>query len=120
MVLVTTLAGYYLGAAGSFETTVALNLLIGTALASGGTLALNQYIERDTDAMMNRTRHRPIPDKRILPLEALWFGVLTTVVGLLYLLLTVNWLCAAVTAAIPATYLFAYTPLSACHGVATL
>jgi protoheme IX farnesyltransferase len=111
MVLVTTLAGYYLGAAGSFEITLALNLLIGTALASGGTLALNQYIERETDAVMNRTRHRPIPDKRIVPTEALWFGSISTIAGLTYLLLTVNWLSAAVTAAIPITYLFAYTPL---------
>src|SRR5580658_8757733 len=89
MVLVTTLAGYYLGATGSFDAIVALNLLIGTALASGGTLALNQYIERDTDAMMDRTRHRPIPDKRIQPSDALWFGVLATVAGLGYLLLAV-------------------------------
>ena len=59
MVLMTTLAGYYLGAARAFESIVALNLLIGTALASGGTLALNQYIERDTDAVMDRTRSSP-------------------------------------------------------------
>jgi protoheme IX farnesyltransferase len=111
MVLVTTLAGYYLGSAGSFETIVALNLLIGTALASGGTLALNQYIEHDTDAMMDRTRHRPIPDQRIQPSDALWFGVLATVAGLGYLLLAVNALSAMVTAAITITYLFAYTPL---------
>src|ERR1700730_12683140 len=111
MVLVTTLAGYYLGAAGSFESIVALNLLIGTALASGGTLALNQYIERDTDAMMDRTRHRPIPDNRIQPGDGLWFGVLATAAGLGYLLLSVNWLSAAVTSAIAISYLFAYTPL---------
>jgi heme o synthase len=111
MVLVTTLAGYYLGAAGSFEPLVAFNLLLGTALASGGTLALNQYIERDTDAIMNRTRLRPIPDKRINPNGALYFGILTTIAGLGYLLLTVHWLAAAVTAAITASYLFAYTPL---------
>jgi len=111
MVLVTTLAGYYLGAAGAFESIIALNLLIGTALASGGTLALNQYMERDTDAMMDRTRLRPIPDKRIEPADALRFAVLTTVVGLGYLLLTVNWLSTAVTAAIAISYLFAYTPL---------
>jgi protoheme IX farnesyltransferase len=111
MVLVTTLAGYYLGAAGSFEIAVALNLLIGTALASGGTLALNQYIERDTDAIMNRTRHRPIPDQRIYPAEALWFGAVGTIAGLGYLLLTVNWLAAAVTSAITIVYLFGYTPL---------
>ncbi len=111
MVLVTTLAGYYLGAAGAFETIVALNLLIGTALASGGTLALNQYIERDTDAMMDRTRHRPIPDNRIEAVDALWFGAIATAAGLGYLLLTVNWLSAMVTAAIAISYLFAYTPL---------
>jgi len=111
MVLVTTLAGYYLGAAGTFESIIALNLLIGTALASGGTLALNQYMERDTDAMMDRTRFRPIPDKRIEPAGALRFAVLTTVAGLGYLLLTVNWLSTAVTAAISISYLFAYTPL---------
>src|ERR1700676_5614451 len=99
MILVTTLAGYYLGAGGAFEATVALNLLIGTALASGGTLALNQYVERDTDAMMDRTRHRPIPDKRIEPSDALWFGVLATAAGLGFFQLTVNWLSAAVTAA---------------------
>ncbi len=111
MVLVTTLAGYYLGAAGAFESIVALNLLIGTAFASGGTLALNQYIERDTDAMMDRTRLRPIPDKRIGAIDALWFGAIATVAGLGYLLLAVNWLSAAVTTAIAISYLLAYTPL---------
>jgi heme o synthase len=111
MVLVTTLAGYYLGAGPGFESIVALKLLIGTALASGGTLALNQYIERDTDAMMDRTRRRPIPDKRIEPVDALWFAVVATVAGLGYLLLAVNWLSAIVTAAIAISYLFAYTPL---------
>jgi heme o synthase len=111
MVLVTTLAGYYLGAAGAFSFAIALNLLAGTALASGGTLALNQYLERDTDAMMRRTRYRPIPDQRIHPTQALWFGALATVVGLAYLVGTVNWISAAVTAAITLSYLFAYTPL---------
>src|SRR5271166_136184 len=100
MILVTTLAGYYLGAGGAFEAVIALNLMIGTALAAGGTLGLNQYIERDIDAVMDRTRRRPIPDKRIEPSDALWFGVLATAAGLGYLLLTVNWLSAAVITAI--------------------
>ncbi len=111
MVLVTTLAGFYLGAAGAFDLAVALNLMVGTALASGGTLALNQYMERESDACMKRTRYRPLPDGRLRPPEALWFGLLTGAVGIVYLLLTVNWLAAAVTASITATYLFAYTPL---------
>ena len=75
MVLVTTLAGYFLGNRGAFDVTLAINLVIGTALAAGGTLALNQYIERDTDALMHRTRRRPLPDGRMRPAEALVFGI---------------------------------------------
>ncbi len=111
MVLVTTLAGFYLGGHTGFDVTLALNLLAGTALAAGGTLALNQYVERDTDAMMDRTRHRPLPDMRMRPAEALAFGVVATAAGMVYLVIATNVLCAAVTAAITIIYLGAYTPL---------
>jgi heme o synthase len=111
MVLVTTLAGYFLGNRGGFDIALALNLVIGTALAAGGTLALNQYIERDTDALMQRTRLRPLPDGRMRPAEALAFGVASAGLGLVYLAATTNWLCTAVTASITVVYLFAYTPL---------
>ena len=111
MVLVTTLAGFYLGGRSGFDVTLALNLLAGTALAAGGTLALNQYVERDTDAMMDRTRNRPLPDMRMRPAEALVFGVIATAAGLIYLLLATNLVCALVTAAIAIVYLGAYTPL---------
>jgi protoheme IX farnesyltransferase len=111
MVLVTTLAGFYLGGRAGFDVTLALNLLAGTALAAGGTLALNQYVERDTDAMMDRTRNRPLPDMRMRPAEALVFGVIATIGGLAYLLLATNVFCAAVTAAIAIVYLGVYTPL---------
>ena len=56
-------------------------------MAAGGTLALNQFLERDTDAMMERTRHRPLPDGRVQPREAVWFGTAITVAGLAYLAL---------------------------------
>jgi len=111
MVLVTTLAGFYLGGRAGFDVTLALNLLAGTALAAGGTLALNQYVERDTDARMERTRHRPLPDLRMRPAEALLFGVGATAAGLIYLMLATDPLCAAVTAAITIIYLGVYTPL---------
>jgi protoheme IX farnesyltransferase len=111
MVLVTTLAGFYLGGRAGFDVTLALNLLAGTALAAGGTLALNQYVERDTDAMMDRTRNRPLPDMRMRPAEALTFGTIATAGGLVYLVLATNLLCAAVIAAITIIYLGAYTPL---------
>jgi heme o synthase len=111
MVLVTTLAGFYLGGRDGFDFTLALNLLAGTALAAGGTLALNQYVERDTDAMMDRTRHRPLPEMRMRPGEALAFGVGATAAGFIYLALATNILCTAVTAAITIVYLGVYTPL---------
>lgn len=111
MVLVTTFVGFYLGSGpmpGFFRL---IQTLIGTALAAGGTLALNQFLERDADALMERTRRRPLPDGRIQPTEALLFGVLVTSAGLLVLTLTVNALSALVTASIVGSYLFIYTPL---------
>ena len=111
MVLVTTLAGYYLSAPGGVELSLAFNLLVGTALAAAGTLALNQYSERATDAMMLRTQHRPLPAGRLRPGEALVFGLVTTGAGLSYLALSTNWACAALTASIAVIYLLAYTPL---------
>ena len=90
MVLVTTLVGYYLGLAGSADYLRMLHLLIGTLLAAGGTLALNQYRERDLDARMDRTRARPLPAGRLQPLEAWLFGVALTSVSYTHLTLPTN------------------------------
>jgi protoheme IX farnesyltransferase len=112
MVLVTTAVGYYLGGtAAPLDYVRLLSTLIGTGLAASGTLALNQYLERDRDALMHRTRDRPLPDGRVAPLDALVFGALLTAVGLLYLTLAVDPLPALVTAVTTVAYLFAYTPL---------
>ena len=111
MVLVTTLVGYYVALAGPPEYGRMLHLLLGTLLAAAGTLALNQYWEHEIDARMERTRIRPVPQGRLQPLEALLFGSVATVSGLMYLAAFVNLLAAAVTAATTVLYLFAYTPL---------
>ncbi len=111
MVLVTAFVGFYLGSQSVPDYLRLLQMLFGTALAAAGTLALNQVIERDTDAKMERTRHRPLPDGRLQTREALWFGLLLTVAGLVYLLLAVNSLSAAVTALIAVSYLLWYTPM---------
>jgi protoheme IX farnesyltransferase len=108
---VTTVVGYYLGSTGTPAPMPLLHALLGTALAAGGTLALNQYLERDLDARMVRTRHRPLPDGRLLPSEALAFGIALLAGGLVYLAAAVNGLTAAITAVIAATYLLLYTPL---------
>ena len=120
MVLVTTLVGYYVALSGPADWARVLHLVIGTVLAAGGTLALNQYLERDLDGRMERTRTRPLPAGRLMPLEALLFGSLITGLGLLYLGACVNGLAALITAAVVTLYLFAYTPLKVRTPLSTL
>ncbi len=111
MVLITALVGYYAGSAGAPEYLRLLQMLFGTALAAGGTLTLNQFLERDIDALMDRTRRRPLPDARVQPQDALWFGILLTAAGLAYLALSVNFLSATVAGTITVSYLLLYTPM---------
>ena len=111
MVLITAFVGYYAGSGRVPDYLQLLRMLIGTALAAGGTLTLNQFIEREIDAKMERTRRRPLPDGRVQPQDALWFGVLLTLLGLGYLAAAVNLLSAAVAATITLSYLLIYTPM---------
>jgi heme o synthase len=111
MVLVTTLVGFYLGADGAPSLRLILHTLLGTALSAAGTLSLNQYMERHLDARMDRTRHRPLPDGRLAPIEALVLGLALLVAGLCYLDVAAGPACALVTATIAVIYLLAYTPL---------
>ncbi|MGH7370301.1 MAG: heme o synthase, partial [Candidatus Methylomirabilales bacterium] len=111
MVMITTLVGFYLASVGTPDYVRLTQTLVGLGFAAGGTLALNQYLERDVDARMQRTRLRPLPDGRLQPSEALIFGVAITGAGLLHLALFVNSLSAFVTAISVGSYLFLYTPL---------
>ena len=111
MVLVTAFVGYYAGSGRVPDYLQLLQMLIGTAFAAGGTLTLNQFIERDVDAKMERTRRRPLPDGRVLPQDALWFGILLTLLGLGYLAAAVNLLSAGGAGAITLSYLLIYTPM---------
>ena len=111
MVLITAFVGYYAGSGSIPDYLQLLQMLLGTALAAGGTLTLNQFLERETDAMMDRTCRRPLPDGRLQPNDALWFGLALTALGLAYLALAVNVLSALVAAAITMSYLWAYTPM---------
>jgi len=111
MVLVTAFVGFYLASPRWLDWLLLCHTLIGVALASGGTLALNQYLERDLDARMFRTKDRPLPEGRLQPGEALGFGVAITTSGLLYLALVVDPLSGLITAVSVGSYLFVYTPL---------
>src|SRR3990172_6572084 len=111
MVLVTTLVGYSLGSRGAVEYVLLLKTLLCMALAAGGTAALNQYLEREGDARMERTRLRPLPDGRLRPTEALAFGAAITLAGRPPLTFAVHALSVLVAAGIVSSYLFLYTPL---------
>ncbi len=111
MILITTSAGFYLASSDSLNWIQLAATFIGTGLSAAGVLALNQYIERDLDARMVRTCNRPLPDRRVEPMTALFFGVSLTVGGLAFTAFRVNPLSALVIAAIVVTYLFVYTPL---------
>ncbi len=111
MVLITTLAGFYMGDGAAFDFVVALKAILGTALVAGGTLALNEFVEREYDAKMDRTRSRPLPSGRLRPIQALIFGIVTVVAGSIFLWCTVNPLTACVAGSITVLYLGAYTPM---------
>ncbi|RMH81377.1 MAG: protoheme IX farnesyltransferase, partial [Calditrichaeota bacterium] len=108
--LVTAFAGFYL-AGGEMDWGRLGMTLVGVALAAGGTMALNQYMERDTDRLMKRTQFRPLPAGRIRPGIALTFGVSIALMGLGILALGVNRLSGEITALIVVSYLLVYTPL---------
>ena len=88
-----------------------IHTLIGSALATGGALALNQASEEDLDARMIRTQKRPLPDGRLLKFDALLFGSAVMLLGVAYLAVFVNPFTALLIAATGGLYLFLYTPL---------
>jgi protoheme IX farnesyltransferase len=119
MVLLTTAAGYFFGAR-HVDPVLLINLLIGTALVAAGTNALNQYVEREYDAKMRRTRLRPLPDGRIAPRAALLFASAISIIGTAYLAAAVNWLTAFLAAFTLIIYIFVYTPLKRVSTACTL
>lgn len=128
LVMATTAAGWYLGLAGatSGSTSLAATLwvlahtMLGTALVAAGTNALNQIAERDLDALMRRTRGRPLPSGRLTTGQATLFACAVAAIGLIELELFVNGLTALLAALTLVTYVLAYTPLKRRTTLATL
>jgi protoheme IX farnesyltransferase len=119
LVLITTVAGF-LFAPVAVDPLLMLHTLIGTALVAAGTNALNQYVERNHDAKMHRTRMRPLPAGRITPRAALVFSSVIAILGTLYLGLAVNWLTAILGAFTLTSYIFVYTPLKRVSTLCTI
>lgn len=113
LVLVATALGFFMGGAGmgAAEWILLLHTLIGTGLVAGGANALNQYLEADLDAKMDRTRDRPLPSGRLTPSQTLTAGVAASAIGVVHLTLLVNPLAASLAAATLLSYVLLYTPL---------
>jgi protoheme IX farnesyltransferase len=120
LVVATSAAGYYLGGPPSADLALMAQAVAGTALVAGGAAVLNQVYERDTDALMRRTRLRPLPDGRVSPADARLFGYGLTIAGLVLLATRANWLAAVLALATVFIYLVIYTPMKLLTPLSTL
>ena len=114
LILITTLAGFYLGCEDTgreFSSLALLNTLVGTLLVASGTATLNQYIERQFDAEMRRTARRPAAAGRLGPHAVLVFGILLSAAGSIYLAAAAGMLASLLALLTLLSYLFLYTPL---------
>ncbi|MBI2166130.1 MAG: protoheme IX farnesyltransferase [Chloroflexi bacterium] len=109
LLLVTALAAMFLAAQSVPPLSLMILVLGAGALAAGGANALNHYLDRDIDQQMHRTRHRPVPSKRIGPHSALIFGILLNLLALLIFSLWVNPLSGVIAVGATLFYVLVYT-----------
>lgn len=117
LVIVTAYLGYYLGLRHNgllmieFMSLIKFfHLVVGVFFTSSGAAILNQYIESDLDAKMDRTKDRPLPSKKISPNKALIFGVLSSCIGVVYLFIFINLLTSLISLTTVVSYVLIYTP----------
>jgi len=120
LVLATTGVGFWLGMPGAQPLSIVVPLLLGTGLVVGGANVINEWIERDLDGLMQRTRHRPLPAGRLAPIAAWRFGLALSITGVILLGLWVNWLSALLAAVSWISYVLCYTPMKRWTPLCTL
>lgn len=112
MLVLTAAAGFYLGGgAGEFPWRLFADSMAGITVLAFGVATLNQYLERETDALMDRTAGRPLPANKVSSREALVFGSVLCLAAEFYLYLMVNPLTALLGITVIAGYVLIYTPL---------
>lgn len=120
LVVVTTAVGFALGSAGPFDWARFIWTLLGTGLTAFGANILNQWMEAERDARMERTRVRPLPSGRVRSDVAFLLGVLSVVWGLLFLAAFANLLTAGLALLTELIYLGLYTPMKVRSPLCTL
>jgi protoheme IX farnesyltransferase len=111
LLLVTTLPAMVLAADGLPKWQLVLATMVGGTLAAGSANALNCFVDRDIDALMRRTGHRPLARHDVSPTGALIFGIALGVVAVALMGVATNWLAAGLTAAAIVFYVVVYTML---------
>ena len=111
LVLMTTGAGFYMGARGPMPWVHMLHVIFGTMMSAAGTAALNHYIERESDRFMRRTASRPLPAGQLTPAEALRFGLGLALAGAVDLYYSAGSIACLLGVFTSLSYLLAYTPL---------
>ena len=111
MIMISTSLGYYLGGDGIDDYHQFLFTIFGTCLVSAGSGALNHFAESESDALMNRTRNRPLPAGIISPGSVIKFGLTLSITGLAILYFSVSYLTSLLALVTWILYLFVYTPL---------
>ena len=109
LLLITTVPAMLLAAEGIPSPWLILATLVGGALAAGSANAINMYLDRDIDAIMRRTRQRPLPAHAIAPERALRFGFVLGSIAFYFLAVAVNVLAACLALSAIAFYVFVYT-----------
>ena len=120
LIVLTSAAGFTLASSGRADYAALVRAMFGIALLSSGIATLNQFMERDLDALMRRTANRPLPSGKLLPWEALAFGAGLTILAEVYLAVLVNPLTALLGLTVIAGYLFGYTPLKTKTSLSTM
>ena len=109
LLLITALGGLFLASKGLPQWQIVWVVLFAGSLAAGGANAINHFLDRDIDNIMQRTKERPVAGKRVLPKNALIFGILLNIVAFVLLILFATWLSAILTLAATLVYVFVYT-----------
>ena len=120
LIVVSTLVGYYVGMAADSPWSVLVHTMVGTTFVAFGSSALNQVWEKDTDKLMHRTRTRPLPDARLAPRQATWFGALLSLAGLAELWIFATPLSSVVALVTLLSYVLWYTPLKLKTSLSTI
>ena len=119
-VVFSSVVCYLLAPGISFDLISVLLLFVGGMLVTGSANAINQIVEKDTDALMQRTIKRPIASGRMSTNEGWAFAFFSAFVGVLILGLWFNWLTAIISLFSLFLYAFVYTPLKKIHGIAVM